>query len=305
VLFAHFDSFLEDLRLRGRSKHTLRAYERDVVDFLELTRAEGVVQADDLRLRHLRAYVRHRRSGDYQDSSRSLARRLSAVRTFLAFLREQGVLDSDPARGLRTPKKRRTLPRVLREDEVEALLKAPPLRGFLGRRDRAALEVLYSAGLRASELVGMRVDTLRSDGTFVVMGKRRHERLALLGAPSRRALEEYLPVRQRRLERHGLADGGELFLNWQGTALTPRSVGRLVHKRALEAQLGGGVTPHTLRHSFATHLLDRGADLRVVQELLGHEQITTTQIYTHLTSAGLRDVYRRNHPRAKVRGAKP
>jgi integrase/recombinase XerC len=300
-VFGHLDAFLEELGLRGRSPHTRRAYEQDLVDFLELATHLGVRTPDQITLLHLRRFVQHRREGGGRDSERSVARRLSAVRSFLAFLVRQGHLASNPALALRAPRQRKTLPKVFTAQDVQKLLAQPEGDGFAALRDRAVMEVLYSAGLRVSELAGLKLDDLRPDGTVIVLGKRGKERLGLLGAPARRALAAYLSRRLTLLrERDRTTD--RVFLNQRGTPLTTRSVHRVVVGRLARAGVTARGSPHTLRHSFATHLLERGADLRTVQELLGHEQVTTTQIYTHLSGRRLREVYDRAHPRGARRG---
>ncbi|MBL8841232.1 MAG: tyrosine recombinase [Planctomycetes bacterium] len=296
-MYRHLDAFLEELRLRARSPHTLRAYERDLVDFLELLRHLGVEQPRAIALHHLRHFVQHRREEAGHDSERSLARRLSAVRSFLRFLERQGEIEINPALGLRTPRRRRTLPKVFSGADLDALLAAPEGDGFATRRDRALLEILYSAGLRVSELVGLTLGALQGDGSVHVIGKRKKQRFGLLGAPARAALDDYLAVRAELLQERGLATD-TLFLNRRGGPLTTRSVHRLVVGYLKKSGVTAPGSPHTLRHSFATHLLERGADLRTVQELLGHEQVTTTQIYTHLSARRLREVYDQAHPRA-------
>jgi integrase/recombinase XerC len=304
-LFRHLDAFLEELKLRGRSPHTRRAYEQDCVDFLELMRSLGVTTPKQIALLHLRRFVQHRREGGGRDSERSVARRLSAVRSFLGFLERQGHLAGNPALGLRAPKQRRTLPKVFTSQDVSKLLEPPREAGFLARRDHAALEILYSAGLRVSELAGLKLDAIREDGSFVVLGKRGKERVALLGKPALAALAAYLPERAKVVRgRPNPKEGGRLFVNRRGGPLTTRSMHRLVIRRLKRAGIAAPGSPHTLRHSFATHLLERGADLRTVQELLGHEQVTTTQIYTHLSGRRLREVYDRAHPRSGRRGAR-
>lgn len=297
AVYRHLDTFLEELRLRARSPHTLRAYERDLVDFLELLRHLGVEQPRAIALHHLRHFVQHRREEAGHDSERSLARRLSAVRSFLRFLERQGEIEINPALGLRTPRRRRTLPKVFSGADLDALLAAPEGDGFATRRDRALLEILYSAGLRVSELVGLTLGALQGDGSVHVIGKRKKQRFGLLGAPARAALDDYLAVRAELLQERGLASD-TLFLNRRGGPLTTRSVHRIVVGYLKKSGITAPGSPHTLRHSFATHLLERGADLRTVQELLGHEQVTTTQIYTHLSARRLREVYDQAHPRA-------
>jgi integrase/recombinase XerC len=205
---------------------------------------------------------------------------------------------ANPVRQIRTPRLDMKLPSFLEEDEVTRILEATTGDTFIDRRDRALLETLYGGGLRVSEATGLALADLQFDQGFaVVRGKGGKERLAPLGSHAAQAIEAYLPERAALLER--LMSGAEaLFLNKNGTRLDVRSVRRILNRRAALGGLRKAVTPHTLRHSFATHLLNRGADLRAVQELLGHENLTTTQIYTHVTTHRLKEVYDRAHPRA-------
>jgi integrase/recombinase XerC len=297
AVYAHLDAFLAELRLKARSPHTLRAYEHDLVDFIGLMRHRGVEEPRQLTLLHVRQFVQHRRDGGGHDSDRSLARRIAAVRSFLRFLEREGAVSGDPAAGLRLPRRRRVLPRVFSGVDLERLLAAPDGDGFAARRDRALLEVAYSAGLRVSELATLTESAFESEGGVRVRGKRGKERIGLLGGPAQRALAEYLDARRELLRAKG-AGTRALFVNLRGGALTTRSIHRLVVGHLLRAGITAKGSPHTLRHSFATHLLERGADLRTVQELLGHEQVTTTQIYTHLSARRLREVYDQAHPRA-------
>jgi len=229
----------------------------------------------------------------------SVQRKLSAARTFFRWMLRRGEIDVHPATGLRQRRSSRHLPGYLDVGEVEALLAAPDANTAAGRRDRALLEVLYSAGTRAAETVGLDVtdlDMLR--GVARVRGKGRKERLAALGRFAVDALRAYLddPERPRAVP----AAAHAVFLNPRGGRLTTRSLGRIVERHVLGAGLRRPATPHTLRHSFATHLLDRGADLRAVQDLLGHAHLVTTQIYTHVSIERLREVYERAHPRAQA-----
>ena len=227
----------------------------------------------------------------------SMARSLACLRTFFAFLERRRVIDSNPAANLRGPRKERRLPGVLDEKDVEKLLEAAGARDFAGLRNRALLEVLYAGGLRVSEAVGLDVGDATLDAGLVRVreGKGAKERLSPIGRPASRAIEAWLD--QRRF--HARGDGGALFINAEGGRLDVRTARRIVAAAAKAAGLGRRVTPHTLRHSFATHLLDRGCDLRSVQELLGHENVTTTQIYTHVSVGRLKQVYDQAHPRAK------
>jgi integrase/recombinase XerC len=224
----------------------------------------------------------------------TVARRLASLRSYFRYLRRHGLVGSDPSVGLRNPKQARRLPRLLRIDEVIRLLDAVPTDTPPGVRDRAMLETLYGGGLRVSELVGLNLDDLdREQGLVRVRGKGRRERLSPVGPMALEWIGAWLPLRRPKLV-HEKA----LFLNQRGTRLTARSVGRLLEGHLLRGGLVNSASPHTLRHSFATHLLDRGADLRSVQELLGHRNLTTTQIYTHVTQERLLATYHGAHPRA-------
>ena len=281
----------------GASPHTLRAYRGDVAALLAFAATQGV---DDPR-RIDTLLVREHLVELGEPTRSTLARRQAAMRGFFDWLVRTGRMDSSPAAGLRTPRRGRRLPRALDESAITRLLAAPDPNGMPGVRDRAVLEVLYSAGLRVEECAGITLDDLDLDGGSVrVTGKGRKQRLGLLGRPAREALAAWLPERARRLLSFRKAGGRALFINARdGGPLTTRSIARLVKHYALAAGLPGDTSPHTLRHSFATHLLDRGADLRVVQELLGHESLSTTQVYTHVSIQRLAETYERTHPRAR------
>jgi len=308
---ALLDAFLEELKLRGRSPHTLRAYRSDLRDFAELLGRLGVASPRQIALIHVRRWVQHRREEGGRDGERSVARRLSALRTFFKYLERQGELEGNPAALVRALKRRAALPKVFAQADVDRLLAqgAAPAAGERGRaprhalRDRAVLEVLYSAGLRVAELCALRLTDLRDDGTLLVHGKRRKQRLAVLGRPAERALTAWLPQRAR-LAKLSAPASDAVFLNPGGRPLSTRAIHRIVARGLRRSGVAAPGSPHTLRHSFATHLLERGADLRTVQELLGHEQVTTTQIYTHLSGRRLREVYDRAHPRSRAAAAK-
>jgi integrase/recombinase XerC len=224
----------------------------------------------------------------------TVARRLASLRSFFRFLRREGLVAADPAVGLRNPKQAKRLPRLLRVDEVIRLLDGVPTETPAGVRDRAMLEVLYGGGLRVSELVGLNLDDLDSESDLVrVRGKGRRERLSPVGEMAAAWLRRWLLLRRPKSPREPA-----VFLNQRGTRLTTRSVGRLLEAHLLRAGLVDMASPHTLRHSFATHLLDRGADLRSIQELLGHRKLTSTQIYSHVTQDRLQTIYSDAHPRA-------
>jgi integrase/recombinase XerC len=290
--------FLRHLALeRNASPHTVKSYREDLIQALDFFRTRLGTQSPEptqLTTRLLRAHLSWLHDQDYARTT--IARRVAAVRSWCKFLCRQGLLSSNPAMGLRGPRQDKRLPHFLTRDDLLRLLEAPPGDTLLGLRDRALLEALYSAGLRVSELTGLDLGDVDLDGgVATVRGKGRRERLALLGPPAVTAVRDWLPHREK-LRRPRAGDA--LFLNKNGTRLSSRSVGRLLEKYLAQAGLDPRTSPHTLRHSFATHLLDAGADIRSVQELLGHRNLATTQIYTHVTTQRLRDSYDRAHPRA-------
>lgn len=290
------ESFIRGLEAEGNaSLHTLRSYQDDMTLFsryLEENQKEGgdPAIADVARLRRYAAWLS---SQGYAPAT--IARRLASLRSFYRYLRRQGKVTGDPTSGLRNPKQPRRLPRLLRIDEVIRLLDTIAVDCVPGVRDRAMLETLYGGGLRVSELVGLDLDDLDFEAELVrVRGKGRRERLSPVGRMAMRWIQHYLPL--RRPEATGEP---AIFLNRYGSRLTTRSVGRLLEEHLARAGIATAASPHTLRHSFATHLLDRGADLRSVQELLGHRNLTTTQIYTHVTRDRLLHIYGEAHPRVR------
>ena len=294
---ASIRSFLDHLRVeRQSSEHTLRSYEDDLTlfeRFLEETRSAGgdpsPASADARRLRRYSAWLSGR---GYAAST--VARRLASLRSFFRYMRRNGEVAADPAASLRNPKQPKRLPKLLRVDEVVKLLDSIPVADSLGRRDRAMFETLYGGGLRVSEVVGLDIEDLDRDEELVrVRGKGRRERMSPIGSMAVHWIRLHLATREPRS-----ASERAIFLNRYGDRLTARSVGRLLEEHLARAGIRSEASPHTLRHSFATHLLDRGADLRSVQELLGHRNLTTTQIYTHVTQERLLDVYQEAHPRA-------
>jgi integrase/recombinase XerC len=292
--------FLRHLALeKNASEHTVKSYREDLTQALEFLRTKmppGRTQPAQLTARLLRGYLAWLHEQGYAKTT--IARRMAAVRSWCRFLCRQGTLQANPADGLRTPRQDKKLPHFLGAADLTRLLAAPPADTPLGIRDRAILETLYSAGLRVSELTGLNLEDMDlGDGLVTVRGKGRRERLALLGAPAKAAVEEWLKAREELAARRARPQPA-VFLNKNGTRLTSRSVGRLVEKYLAQAGLDPRTSPHTLRHSFATHLLDAGADMRSVQELLGHRSLSTTQIYTHVTTQRLQDSYRKAHPRA-------
>ncbi|HEY7791365.1 MAG TPA: tyrosine recombinase XerC [Vicinamibacterales bacterium] len=339
TLADHLHDFLEYLALnRDASAHTVRAYESDLGQFLASLAAARQVRRTEVPASWvdrdaLRGYLAdlHRRGV----ARASAARKLSAVRAFTRYLRREGVIAGDPGALVGTPKLDQTLPAHLSMDEMNRLLDTPDTGHPLGRRDRAILELFYASGLRLSELVGLDVEDVNLGGRLVrVLGKGRKERIVPFNGATAEALRTWLPDRQRmigevsqglhegrprrdhlragagrrdtrvgagRRARPKTSDGDPLFVNYRGGRLTARSVHRLLHRYVVACSARTGISPHALRHSFATHLLERGADLRAIQELLGHARLSTTQRYTHLTTAHLIEVYKQAHPRAKGR----
>lgn len=294
-------AFLDDIEhRRGASPHTVRSYRADLDQFFGFLADEWGTDLDKGAIENvdvltLRGFLAHLHT---QGTARSsIARKLAALRTFFRFLTREGILEKNPARLISTPRQEKKIPGRLEEEEVEKLLECPDRSNPLGRRDHAILELFYATGLRVSELVGLDRSSLELDARLVrARGKGKKERLVPYGEPAVDALERYLRDRQELAQRGPGTDA--LFLNARGQRLTERSVHRLVRKYMKQAALRSGLSPHSLRHAFATHLLERGADLRSIQELLGHSSLSTTQKYTHLTTAKLLEVYERTHPKA-------
>jgi tyrosine recombinase XerC len=309
-LTQHLQAFLEHLRLnRNMSAHTVDAYARDLSQFIE--HAAGLAGVDasafesaNLDVEAVRAFMAdlHRQG----QARSSVARKLSALRSFVRFLRREGWLESDPLAFAVAPRREHKIPAHLSEDEMSRLLDMPDGAIPLGRRDRAILELFYASGLRLSELVGLDLEEVNLPGRMVrVLGKGGKERLVPFNKSTQRAIRAWLSDRStfRRKMEKGRAKGQKepLFLNHRGNRLTGRSVQRLVARYVTGCSTRFGISPHALRHSFATHLLERGADLRAIQELLGHVQLSTTQRYTHVNAAQMLEVYRKAHPRARSR----
>ena len=300
------EDFLEHLALNeNASDHTVRAYDSDLSQFLTfLAQHTGRKRIEllpgDFSHLNIRAFL-----GDLQkrgNSRSSAARKLAALRTFARYLRREGVLENDPASLVGTPKREQRLPAHLGETEMSTLLDMPDTSTPLGRRDRAVLELFYASGLRLSELVGVNVDDVNLSSRIVrVLGKGRKERLVPFNKSAEAAIRGWLKdwsalIRATPATRKKKAD--PLFLNYTGTRLSTRSVDRIVRKYVAQCSTRFGISPHALRHSFATHLLQRGADLRAIQELLGHARLSTTQRYTHVNSAQLIEAYKKAHPKA-------
>ena len=244
----------------------------------------------------VRAYLAFLNQRQY--SKATIARKLATLRSFYKFLLKRGRLSSNPVTPVRTPKQEKRLPRFLEYEQVKKLLETPPTDSWLGARDRAILETLYSTGIRVSELVALDMDDIDFLGEVVhVRGKGKKERIAPIGSAALQAIQHYMEFRSKRQQAGSHFDPKVLFVNKHGGRLSTRSVRRKMDKYLKIAGLDPAISPHTLRHSFATHMLNSGADLRSVQELLGHQSLSTTQIYTHLTTRKLKEVYQNAHPR--------
>ncbi|RIK85202.1 MAG: tyrosine recombinase XerC [Planctomycetota bacterium] len=292
--------FLTYLRVeRGASPHTLKGYREDLIAAANYFADDSgaTPEPGSLTAVELRGFLSALHEAGYAKTS--IARKLASLRSFYKYGQREGWAASNPARALRNPRKGRRLPHFLSTEDVGKLLTAPPGRSPMGLRDRALLETMYSAGLRVSELVGLSDgDVDFKQGVLLVRGKGRRERLSPLGSYASKALQAWM--RARTISPHE-PQGREapVFTNRFGTRLTARSVERMLEKYLRQTGLDQRTSPHTLRHSFATHLLDRGADIRSVQELLGHKSLVTTQIYTHVSTASLRAAYEKAHPRAR------
>jgi integrase/recombinase XerC len=311
----HLKSFLAYLKLnRHVSPHTLRAYESDVSQYLAWLAGESGKKMSqlgpaDLDMSSVRVHVAEmNRAGK---ARASVARKLSALKTFSRYLRREEIIDHDPTAMAVAPKRDQTIPTHLSEDEMTRLIETPNTGDPLGRRDRAILELFYASGLRLSELAAIDLENLDLNGRMVrVMGKGGKERLVPFNHSTATALRAWMKDRaaiiaarrpkavvSAKRPRDAKADD-PLFVNYRGTRLSERSVDRMLRRYVAQCSTRMGISPHALRHSFATHLLQRGADLRAIQELLGHARLSTTQRYTHVNAAHLIDVYRKSHPRA-------
>jgi integrase/recombinase XerD len=287
--------FLEYLRVeRGLAPNTLKSYGRDLRQFADYLEEAPTSYEEASRTTIVSYLLKLQKEGK---ATSTIARRLAALKAFYQFLVEEERLKSDPTVDVDSPKQKKKLPKVLTVEEVEQLLAQPEPKGATGLRDAAMLEFLYATGMRVSELVGLDVDDIDLRSALVrCRGKGSKERLIPLGSMAVKTVEDYLRRGRPELVRN--TSTAAVFVNHHGRRLTRQGFWKIVKKYAAKANVDKSITPHTLRHSFATHLLENGADLRAVQELLGHADISTTQIYTHLTKSHLKDVYSRAHPRA-------
>jgi len=302
------DAYLRHISIeRGLSDHTVAAYRRDLAGYVWWLEAHGVRDSNEVTAALVTEFAAERASAEPAPAASSVARLQSSVRGLHRFLAREGIEPDDPTGRLKPPKAARRLPKALTIDQVERLLDAAgPVAGsaaassdeLIGLRDRALLELLYATGARVSEVVQLDVDDLAHGDVVRVRGKGSKERIIPVGSYARAALEAYLTRSRPELSRRGRATP-RLFLGARGAPLSRQSAWLVIQHAAERAQLTAHVSPHTLRHSFATHLLQGGADVRVVQELLGHASVATTQIYTHVSVDALRDVYATSHPRAR------
>ena len=324
----HLKRFLQFLSLnRNASAHTVRAYESDLSQWLARVAATSGIKRSAVGPAHLNRAALRSFLGDLHkrgQSRASAARKLAAARTFLRYLRREGVIEDDPGAMVATPKRDVRMPAHLSESEMSALIDGASEETPLGRRDRAILELFYASGLRLSELVGLDLEDINLSARMSrVLGKGGKQRLVPFNTSTAKAIRAYLNDREAIVREWRGRDGQErrdgksarasspsrlshprnpLFVNYRGGRLTVRSVDRLVRRYVAATSTRMGISPHALRHSFATHLLQRGADLRAIQELLGHSQLSTTQRYTHVNAAQLLEVYRKSHPKAAKAG---
>ena len=293
------DAYLRHVTIeRGLSEHSIAAYRRDLTAYVEWLDAEGIADTSAITAAVVGRFIADRSSADPAPAASSLARLQSSVRGWHRFLTREGIDIDDPSGRLRPPKAPQRLPKALTIDQVERLLAAPSAEDPLGIRDRALLELLYATGARVSEAVGLDVDDLAHGDVLRLRGKGSKERIVPVGSFARAAVDAYLTRVRPGLAAKGRASA-RLFLGARGAPLSRQSAWLVIRAAAENAHITAEVSPHTLRHSFATHLLQGGADVRVVQELLGHASVATTQIYTHVSVDTLRDIYATSHPRAR------
>ncbi len=294
----YLNSFLAQLALEGKSAHTIKAYRTDLLQLYDELKTAAPNSEPDLRnirVEHIRLFMRKMHANN--TSNRSLSRKTSALNAFFLFLKQEEVISKNPMDKIKAPKYARPLPAHFTLEEVEALLRIPDLENDFGIRNRAMLELLYSSGLRAAELAGIRLQDIDlRKGLVKVTGKGNKQRIIPVGKSALQSIQCYLPVRQKLKSKHS---GDILFLSKSGKALDSRQIYVLLQGYIKLIANHKGFSPHTLRHSFATHLLARGADLRAIQEMLGHSDLSTTEIYTHVTMEEVMKEYQKAHPRAK------
>ena len=290
------NQFLDYLLVeKNASTHTISNYMKDIDQFITFLKRETIQSFHEVTYLKIRSYLAELQKNEY--AKRSVTRKLSALRSLYAYLLREEHIQSNPFQLIRTPKVDKKLPKFMYVEEMEELLRLPDVTSGLGQRDLAILESLYASGMRVSELVGLNMSSIEMElGVALVFGKGAKERYVPLGDHAIVALKQYIQGGRAQVLSDSTLDA--LFLNARGGRLTDRSVRRVVDKYVSQLSRTMDISPHTLRHSFATHMLEAGADLRTVQELLGHVNLSTTQIYTHITKDHLQTIYNRAHPRA-------
>ncbi|UUZ79525.1 site-specific tyrosine recombinase XerD [Paenibacillus sp. P26] len=291
-----FIRFLSDER--GLARNTLDSYERDLLQYIEYLDAAGIRNLKESGKVHIAGYLlKLKQMGR---ATATVTRSMVSIRAFYQYLVRERRLDQDPSMHMEIPKLEKRSPKVLTVEEVETLLQAPPSATPNGQRDKAMLESLYATGIRVTELIMLDVDSVNPEMGFIrCIGKGGRERVVPLGGIASECLKEYITSTRPKLMKHS-AEEAALFINHLGTRITRQGFWKIIKRYAADSGIRQEITPHTLRHSFATHLLENGADLRSVQEMLGHADISTTQIYTQVTRSKLKEVYDRAHPRAKA-----
>lgn len=292
------DEYLVHLKIeRDLADNSVQSYRRDILKYIDFLETEKIADWNIIDRYNIVLFMQRLKEEGQSDNS--IIRMTSSLRQFHQFLRQEKVTETDPMQYVETPKKAEVLPKVLSFSEVERLLNTPDVETEIGLRDRAILEVMYGTGLRISELVHLEMDELHLTMGFIqTVGKGNKERILPIGGEAVQWLEEYLTDSRPIFESRASEESPYVFLNSRGSGLSRQGVWKNLKKTVQKAGIRQNVTPHMVRHSFATHLLENGADLRIVQELLGHSDISTTQIYTHITKARMKDVYKKYHPRA-------
>jgi len=289
--------YMHYLRIeRGLSDNTIQSYRRDLKKYQQFLRKENVMSFSDVTKADILLYLQHLNTEKFATSS--ISRMISSLRKFHQYLKQEGLSDGDPMINIQLPKKKQSLPKALSIDDIDRLMGAPDVKTILGLRDRAILEILYATGLRVSELVNLTKSDVHLDIGFIqTIGKGDKERIVPLGEEAIYWVNQYLQYSRPDLAR-GRKETTFLFLNFHGQGFTRQGIWKNLKQLVLHAGIKKNVSPHMLRHSFATHILENGADLRIVQELLGHSDISTTQIYTHITTERMTEIYQKYHPRA-------
>jgi len=290
------DEFMSYLSIeRGLADNTLESYKRDLVKFTTFLKSKGITSIDKVKKPDIISFLMKER--DRGLSSNSVARSFAAIKVFYKYLVGERNIRENTASLVDAPKLWKHLPETLHLDEVEKLIKQPNVKKWMGSRDRGCLELMYATGLRVSEIINLKVNDVNLEYGFVkCLGKGGKERIVPVGKEATRALVRYLRNTRPKLVRRGIPDA-KLFLTRLGKGMSRQQYWKMIKRYAKDARIKKGITPHTLRHSFATHLLERGADLRVVQEMLGHADISTTQIYTHINKERLKSIHHKYHPR--------